>query len=210
MGKNKPLIFFSSQIKSNQIKKITKIQVAADFFSGFVHWFGDSWSGYGYDSLFQDFLEHHDYPTAMVKRNYIEGAYDTYIIYMVIRLIGIVPHYPLLICTSMWAMQSNYFHRESHRHANRNWLVTKLQDMHIILNPIHHHIHHTKPFNNYYCVFSGFCNPMFELINFWRNFEKLIFVFTNLKSVEMRRVHPNLASDLAFVDRIKAAYKMKF
>eukprot|EP01091_Cochliopodium_minus_P015458 TRINITY_DN550_c0_g1_i1.p1 TRINITY_DN550_c0_g1~~TRINITY_DN550_c0_g1_i1.p1 ORF type:complete len:238 (+),score=38.38 TRINITY_DN550_c0_g1_i1:70-783(+) len=184
--------------------------VMADVIAGFVHWFGDTWSGLGYDQYFKDFIEHHTDPLAMTKRDYFEGAFDTYIIYLVfIRLTGLHTS-PFLVCSSILGMQSNFCHRESHQHTKTFWIMKKLQNWGVIISPKSHHIHHTQPFNRDYCVFSGFCNPFFEYICFWRRFEKVIYVLTTVQSVEMRRLYPDQPNNLGFFDRITSSYAMTF
>jgi len=182
----------------------------ADVIAGTVHWFGDTWSGLGYDKCFQDFLEHHTDPLAMTLLDYFEGAYDTYIVYIIFLKLLRLDYYPFLICSSILSMQSNFCHRESHQHRKTYWIMRKMQNWGLIISPKNHHVHHTQPFNRDYCVFSGFCNPFFEYICFWRRLEKLIYVLTTIQSVEMRRLYPDQPKNLGIIDRITTSYHMTF
>lgn len=72
---------------------------------------------------------------------------------------------------------TNQIHKWSHT-PNPNRLLGMLQSMHIILNPKHHKIHHTPPFNKYYCITTGWMNPFLNYIQFFPRLEKLITKYT--------------------------------
>jgi ubiquitin-conjugating enzyme E2 variant len=49
-----------------------------------------------------------------------------------------------------------------------------LQKLHLVLPPGHHQIHHTAPFDTYYCITTGWLNWPLAKIGFYRHMERLI------------------------------------
>ncbi len=52
--------------------------------------------------------------------------------------------------------------------------------MHLILPPAHHRIHHTAPFNKYYCITVGWLNKPLAMIAFFPTMERLVTWATGL------------------------------
>ena len=79
--------------------------------------------------------------------------------------------------TSMifWVMMTNQFHKWAHMDDGRTpKIVDWLQKMHLVLPPAHHHIHHTAPFDRYYCITTGWLNwPLYKL-GFFRHLERIV------------------------------------
>ena len=182
--------------------------VVADLIAGIVHWFGDSYSGYGMEFLFHDFLEHHREPSAMLKRDYFQISFDTYILYILASFAGLSNSF--MTCVALFAMQANFCHRESHKYNKAHWTFKILQSLGLSISPKAHHVHHTIPYNRDYCVFSGFLNPLLQYIDFWRRVERTIYFFTSFKSVEMRRLHPKLPDDENLYQRFVTAVTIEF
>jgi plasmanylethanolamine desaturase len=59
-------------------------------------------------------------------------------------------------------------------------VVGLLQRLHLILPPDHHRVHHTAPFNKYYCITVGWLNKPLSLIHFFPLAERLITRVTGL------------------------------
>jgi plasmanylethanolamine desaturase len=59
-------------------------------------------------------------------------------------------------------------------------VVKLLQNLHLILPPRDHHIHHTSPHDEYYCITNGWMNPFLERINFWKHMEEGITKLTGV------------------------------
>ena len=55
-----------------------------------------------------------------------------------------------------------------------------LQRVHLILPPAHHQIHHTAPFNKYYCITVGWLNKPLAMIGFFPMLERLVTWATGL------------------------------
>ena len=61
---------------------------------------------------------------------------------------------------------TNQIHKWAHM-DDRPRIVTWLQRLHLILPPEHHQIHHTPPFNTYYCITCGWLNPILARLGFF-------------------------------------------
>jgi plasmanylethanolamine desaturase len=90
----------------------------------------------------------------------------------------------LLLMTStgsmiFWVMLTNQFHKWSHLEASETpGFVAFLQKYHFILPPDHHQIHHTAPFENYYCITTGWLNWPLKKLRFFRIAERIITAVT--------------------------------
>ena len=49
-----------------------------------------------------------------------------------------------------------------------------LQKLHIILPPGHHQLHHSSPYDTYYCITTGWLNWPLAKIGFYRHAERFI------------------------------------
>jgi ubiquitin-conjugating enzyme E2 variant len=56
--------------------------------------------------------------------------------------------------------------------------IALLQDYHIILSRKSHQIHHHTPFDRYYCITTGWLNPLLGAIGFWKRLENAITAAT--------------------------------
>ena len=122
--------------------------IVADFLSGIIHWFGDTYSGYGLEFLFESFIEHHEFPTVMCQRDYFQISFDSYLFYLVVRAMGV--RTPFSSFLALFIIHANYFHRECHKLNKTNLFFTFTQKYGLTLPPKLHHVHHTSPFNRYY------------------------------------------------------------
>jgi len=172
--------------------------IFADFISGFVHWMADTWGSTDMPvlgkALLRPFREHHVDPKAMTKHDYIEtnGA-NCLISLWVAALILFIPLnaegfewlglFAAVSLTSMifWVMMTNQFHKWSHVDADKLPAIVRwLQRNHLILPVDHHDVHHTAPFDTYYCITTGWLNWPLQKIGFYRVMEKLVTATTGL------------------------------
>lgn len=169
--------------------------VAADFVSGLVHWMGDTWGATTTPvlgaALIRPFREHHVDEKAITRHDYIEtnGANCMISIPAAVGALFIPisaesSWYPvqLLAITGIgamifWVMMTNQIHKWSHMDRPPA-LIGALQRAHVILPPDHHGIHHTAPFEKYYCITSGWLNWPLTKIGFYRHAERLITAVT--------------------------------
>jgi ubiquitin-conjugating enzyme E2 variant len=78
-----------------------------------------------------------------------------------------------------WVMATNQFHKWSHMDTPPA-LIGFLQRVHLILPPDHHRIHHTAPYNKYYCITVGWLNWPLQALHFFPLAERLITWGTGL------------------------------
>ena len=56
--------------------------------------------------------------------------------------------------------------------------IKLLQKAHLVLPSRHHHVHHTSPHDEYYCITNGWLNPVLGQIDYWRKMENLVTMIT--------------------------------
>ena len=170
--------------------------LAADFIGGFVHFLCDNfgspatpWFG---PNFIRPFRAHHDDPQGIVRHDFVEVNGNTCLA-SVPMLMGvyhfwpneysiIVPHFALfIIFFALFVVLTNQFHKWAHQ-AKPPAIIRKLQSMNMILPAHHHGLHHRTPFDRYYCITSGWLNPLLTKIRFFEICTKLISQLTNLKN----------------------------
>lgn len=166
--------------------------LAADFVSGFVHWMGDTWGRTDMPILGKAFIrpfrEHHVDEKAITRHDFVETNGNNCLVSLPVAAIAVA--LPLshsgwvfgaafLGAMIFWVMATNQFHKWSHLDEPPA-LVGFLQRVHLILPPAHHRIHHTAPFNKYYCITVGWMNRPLNLVHFFPTLERLITWATGL------------------------------
>ncbi|MFN7160513.1 MAG: fatty acid desaturase CarF family protein [Candidatus Gracilibacteria bacterium] len=163
--------------------------IISDFISGLVHWFCDS---YGTKDTFligplfiQNFRQHHLTPLGMCKSNFFGTIGHAALVASILLgchllLLFLLPASTpiavlsiILVWISFFGVLTNLFHKWSHQIHTSTW-VKILQKSHVVLAPKHHRVHHTPPFEHYYCITTGWLNPLLERINFFPKMEKLL------------------------------------
>ncbi|SET30035.1 plasmanylethanolamine desaturase [Stigmatella erecta] len=160
--------------------------LAADFVSGFVHWMADTWGSTTMPVLGKAFVrpfrEHHVDQKAITRHDFIETNGNNCAISIPVGIATLVmPHsspawvFLAAFLGSMifWVMGTNQFHKWSHLDTPGP-VVNFLQRVHLILPPAHHRIHHTAPFNKYYCITVGWLNKPLAMISFFPLMERLV------------------------------------
>jgi plasmanylethanolamine desaturase len=159
--------------------------LAADFISGFVHWAGDTLGDEDFPLLGKSFIrpfrEHHVDQKEITRHDFIETNGNNCLICLplLIPVYLFLPerHMPVvvfLVATTVSMVLSvfgtNQFHKWAHM-DNPPPVIAFLQRYHLILNPEHHRIHHTPPFEKHYCITVGWLNPILTGLRFWRALE---------------------------------------
>jgi hypothetical protein len=161
--------------------------VLADFASGIVHWLGDRYGKTTTPVLGPNFIrpfrEHHVDPKAMTLHDFIETNGNNSMVtlplvavcFAVFSLETTVGLFGFCTAVSLaaWVFATNQFHKWSHQ-DDAPALVLWLQRMGIILAPRHHDIHHTFPYETYYCITSGWLNPALHRLKFWSRAERFV------------------------------------
>lgn len=161
--------------------------VLADFVSGLVHWFADT---YGADDtplfgpwLIKPFRQHHQYARDICTHNLVltignsctvAAPFQIGVLYLLFSDEDVsVTKAALAFVFNLFAMAmvaTNVLHKWAHAEKT-NWVISRLQRSRVFLSPAHHHLHHTQPFDSNYCITNGWLNPLLERIRFFRNLE---------------------------------------
>ena len=91
--------------------------------------------------------------------------------------------YLTLLTTAFFVSMTNQIHKWCHTMYPPT-IVRFLQENNIILSRKQHNIHHQVPFNRYYCITTGWLNPVLGAINFWGSMEATIQALLEYKPRE--------------------------
>lgn len=162
--------------------------IAADFASGFVHFLGDTFgtpeTPYFGQSFIKAFREHHTDPKGITRHDFIEVNGSNCLICVPILACTFhfmpystssfwLPVALFIVCFMLFILLTNQLHKWAHT-DNPPTLVKELQRYNIVLSPAHHKVHHTEPFNKYYCITCGWLNPFLSRIRFFETTEKML------------------------------------
>ena len=141
------------------------------------------------------FREHHVDPTAFTRRDFIvtwgdacmvSAPFMSAVVYLLYstetqQIKEMHAIFWMFTIGIIVAAANNQTHKWAHTHTGNPKWVTWLQNMHIILPKVHHHLHHTPPHTINYCIVTGWANYPLEYVNFWRHLEWIIEKVTGLK-----------------------------
>lgn len=159
--------------------------VTADFVSGFVHFLADNIGSTRtpfFGAVFiRPFREHHVDPLAITRHDFLEVNGANCLISLPV-LIGTYYLFPVVDLPSLFfaayiglflfgIFLTNQFHSWAHAPAPAAW-VRALQRSGLILGREHHARHHTPPFNTYYCITSGWLNPILARTRFFERIKE--------------------------------------
>jgi len=162
--------------------------IVADVFSGLVHWGVDTWGTLDTPvvgkTFIRSFREHHVDPFRITVHDFIEANGDNCMI--TVPALAILSFLPirkdnigdLFIVSFMaflatWISFTNQIHKWAHT-RKPPMLVNVLQQANVILSRKNHQIHHHNPFDRYYCITTGWLNPILGSIAFWKRVENFI------------------------------------
>lgn len=162
--------------------------VLADFSSGMVHWLADTFGSTDTPILGPNFIrpfrEHHTDPEGITRHDFVEVNGNNCV---VIMLFG-MPLFLLIPNTSdTWAIwlelallsqfagvfATNQIHKWSHQ-EDPPAFARLLMKMGVIMSVDHHNVHHTAPFDTYYCITTGWLNPVFEKLGIFPKLERFV------------------------------------
>ena len=168
------------------LKSILVAYLAADFVSGFVHWLGDTFGeehwpvlGAGFIKPFRD---HHVDPKDICRHDFIEvnGNNCFVLLMLILPLYFIIPDgwgawsffaFSFVVFFAFGIFMTNQFHQWAHM-DNPSPTIARLQRWSLILSPSNHNVHHAAPYKTYYCITSGWMNPILDKIRLWRVLER--------------------------------------
>jgi plasmanylethanolamine desaturase len=157
--------------------------VGADWLSGMVHWAGDRW---GTEKTFmlgptivKPFRDHHSDQKEITRHNFVETNGNNCMATTVLLVFSLLlPDQGQLglfcrivaisLCLGIFA--TNQFHKWAH--LDRAILPIRiLQRLHLILPAQHHAIHHKAPYDRYYCITTGWLNPILRKLQYFEFLE---------------------------------------
>ncbi len=162
--------------------------VLGDFIGGLVHWVADTYFSEDTpilgQALIRPFRQHHIYPRDITTHNLVSIVGNVCILAvpvlsLCLYLLWISDH-PFLafvtLCTALMVaatVATNLFHKWAHQERPVDG-VRWLQRARLVLEPRHHQLHHTEPFNMHYCITNGWLNPFLNRIGFFRKLEAML------------------------------------
>lgn len=173
--------------------------MAADFASGFVHWLGDTFGTEDMPVLGAAFItpfrQHHVDPKDITRHDFVETNGNNCI--TVILLLGLpilgtfyfAPAPPALwMLAFLWMVgfatfMTNQVHRWAHMESPPTW-VFWMQRAGLFMSAEHHNIHHRAPYDTYFCITCGWCNPILDRIDFFVHAERFIRFFVGPRRSE--------------------------
>lgn len=165
--------------------------VIADFLTGLVHWWEDTYSVPSWPVLGKlvaiPNIEHHKLPKLMGQRgNWWTRCRLSFIftgIFMIPFVICNAVSWQLCLVALLTAL-GNQVHAWHHGANHDNKIIRFFQKKKIIQTPNHHGIHHREPFDNHYCILTNFLNPVLDKLMFWRGLE----IFFNFFGIKVKRM----------------------
>jgi ubiquitin-conjugating enzyme E2 variant len=155
--------------------------VTADFVSGFVHFLADNYGSttkpFVGPVFIRPFREHHIDPEAITRHDFLEvnGANCAISLPVLLATYLLLPIGAGLLTLFLGAyvmlflfgiFLTNQFHSWAHLKRPPR-VIRALQRSGLILAPEHHQRHHTPPFNTYYCITTGWMNPLLARTRFF-------------------------------------------
>jgi len=161
--------------------------VSADLISGFVHFLCDNFGSaktpiFG-SRFIQPFRIHHSDPEEITLHGFFHTNGNNCFASMPAMLLVyiFVPYssFPFFLfhfyflALVLGLFVTNEFHKWAHVKNPPN-VVRKLQNIGLILGREHHQIHHVSPFETYYCITTGWLNPVLEKIGIFKWIVKVV------------------------------------
>jgi len=167
--------------------------LAADFVSGLVHWFADTWFDESVPFLGPRFLRpfrvHHVNPADFLRRDVVDTNGDVAMLTIPILIAAswlpldlvwgqVVGVFVVAMCAA--ALPTNQVHQWAHMPQPPRG-VAILQRWGLILRPAAHQLHHAPPHVANYCIATGWCNPLLSAVGFFPRLERLVTRVTGLQ-----------------------------
>jgi hypothetical protein len=164
--------------------------VLGDFVSGLVHWAADSYFHYDTPLIGSAFIKpfrlHHAFPKDICTHNLVSVTGNTCILAVPVMFACLFILWretvPAWLAAALFlngvmsgaTVLTNLFHKWAHLGADAAPFVKWMQSKHLILPADHHQVHHTEPFNRYYCITNGWVNPVLDRTDFFPRMERLL------------------------------------
>ncbi len=198
--------------------------LAADAFSGLVHWMFDTWGSPETPVLGKAFIVpfrvHHSDPEDITRHGFIAtNGHNCLVSLPVLVAAFFLPRgvawadaglaFVTALCLGVFC--TNQFHKWAHA-EKRSPIVAWLQSKGIILSPEHHAVHHSAPYSEHYCITTGWMNRPLQTIRFFRALEWAIDegspapsrARTTSRRPSRPRLPPSRASSPAWAGAVRA------
>ena len=163
--------------------------IGGDFISGVVHWAADTYCSEDTPIVGPGFVKpfrlHHIYPRDITTHHLAATVGNVCVIAVPVLLICLYLIWSenvsswlafAVFCVSLMSLATaatNQFHKWAHA-ENPPAYARPLQRMRLVLEPAHHELHHTEPFESHYCITNGWLNPLLNKIKFFRRLERAL------------------------------------
>lgn len=155
--------------------------LAADFFTGFIHWLEDTFwtekTPFIGKWLIQPNELHHRKPSAFLANSWWQSCYDAILVGILILTAAFLLHD---LSWELWlfvlvSINATQVHKFSHQPQSRlPSMIRFLQKIHLIQNSRHHVRHHMGENNSHYCLITPLLNPILDKIYFWKFMESIL------------------------------------
>ena len=192
--------------------------LGSDFTSGMFHWFFDNY-GSPQTPVFGPTIElfrvHHVLPQDICKSNFTftVGHISVWSVPLILsHLLAFIWIQPPLVYSAwtvffstanLFLIYTNQFHKWAHLPEKPSWMLW-LQERRLVLNTNHHHVHHTPPFDTYYCITTGWMNPILYKIRFFPRMEILLEMLGCPKSQDAGKLINITSEDKGGVETLRA------
>lgn len=163
--------------------------LGGDLISGVVHWAADTYCSEDTPIVGPGFVKpfrlHHIYPRDITTHHLAATVGNVCVMAVPVLLVCLylvwsddvsIPVAFGVFCVSLMALvtaATNQFHKWAHQ-ENPPAYARFLQRLRLVLEPSHHDLHHTEPFESHYCITNGWLNPLLNRIKFFNRLEKAL------------------------------------
>ncbi|MEI8279794.1 MAG: fatty acid desaturase CarF family protein [Bacteroidota bacterium] len=169
------------------LKSITTL-ATADFLTGLVHWWEDTYGNPNWKFLGKSIIEpnliHHKKPRAFLQGNYWTRINTSFLAGLILLALCYLFHIlnGYSFCCILLSIHGNEIHRLAHQSNKENGkFITALQLTGLLQSRKHHGRHHTMPYECSYCAITNYLNPLLDNIKFWNKLEWSILKLTGIK-----------------------------
>lgn len=163
--------------------------LGGDLISGVVHWAADTYCSEDTPIVGPGFVKpfrlHHIYPRDITTHHLAATVGNVCVMAVPVLLLCLYLVWSdevsiwiafAVLCVSLMALvtaATNLFHKWAHQEAPPSY-AKWLQRLRLVLEPAHHELHHTEPFESHYCITNGWLNPLLNKIKFFRRLENTL------------------------------------
>ncbi len=162
--------------------------LVADFMSGFVHWLGDTFGTEEMPVLGQAFIkpfrEHHTDPKGITRHDFIETNGNNCIVVCLFLHVPMSVLYFFDGTLQVWLVAvglvlgvATFFTNQIHRWAHLDdppWYAILFQKLGLFMTTEHHNVHHAAPYDTYFCITTGWLNPILHKTRFFDRLERVV------------------------------------